>query len=376
MKAVLFFIMINILGASSGWAYSNDIVKVNAIKTRVGVNSRFFSPIRGSYANMVVRSDLKSGRLQYFTTATLATKGCGKDVSDTLYVPIGEACASIHLHQGTETLGQSNLPVMVLSRYKINDVFDPENPTKLDPDRMFSRLTVQYSEKDKRYYGVAFVSAGYSKDGKVFPALIMTKAGSNGNLASDWIYVGRFGGEVGSLYGNRRSWTAGMAFIVNDDHDATVNHLDPMRNKFIHYNDFGGLKLTYSADGKNWFLYRNAKTKAIVDVRPNILKQEAFIFTSVAKTPQGYFMYKTGRWPSMKHRLLYSADGINWKVIGAGAPSQVLANEETVVAGIKKPKNINLSYDPVTNRVYLLITYNATTNGNYKLLSFFTPKKY
>ena len=147
-----------------------------------------------------------------------------------------------------------------------------------------------------------------------------------------------------------------------------------MRNKFVLVNDFKGLNITYSKDGMNWHFYRDPQTDRIANIKPELYRRESFIFTSVVNTPKGFFMYKTGKWPSSKHRLLFSKNGVDWKVIGFNNPDYKMAPEEDRVAGINKPKNINLAYDARANKVYLLITYSASMSGHYKLISGFTPK--
>lgn len=229
----------------------------------------------------------------------------------------------------------------------INDVYlDPAHPDpeKLDPDRLITRLGVAWSETDRKFYAIGYVSRGYpSPDHQVVPALFESE---NDDPRGRWTYRGRITPSNQLV----KDHCSGANLIINENHGRTVNHESPLENKFVHYIEMGKIALLYSNDGREWFL-RKDDDGNIANIQPPELRSEVpWIFPSVVRTKKdGLFMFITIGWPPRGHRLLHSEDGLTWKVISG---EKLLTN----VGGLPKAKNVSLSYDDSTDMLYLLIT--------------------
>ncbi len=276
--------------------------------------------LQGSYISIVRRG----GEFQFFANC------------------IGESTPGLVMFKGSSP-GEVGPPELVAPNDLIDDLPDPAG--KPDPSRMFTRPVVRFSEKEQLYYAVVHVARGYPpSDGCVYPALLVSKTA---DPAKGWTYKGRFKGEPAKQYGlPERSWTSGMAFILNDKHGDAVDHANPMGNKFVLYNEFGGgLKLLYSNDGSEWFFYRDGDRK-IVDMMPKEFQESdgSWIFSSAVRTPEGYFMYVSYKWMQTGpagHRFLFSKDGLSWTQIQALPPG---------------PKNYSIAYDADKKLLYVMPT--------------------
>lgn len=225
----------------------------------------------------------------------------------------------------------------------IDDLMDASG--KPDPTRMFTRPVVRFSSKEQRYYAIIHVSRGYPpSNGRVYPALLVSKTA---DPRKGWSYKGQFKGEPATLFGPpHASWTSGMAFLLNENPDAAINHVNPLANKFVLYNEFGehGLSLVYSNDGIEWWFYRDSERK-IVNFMPKEFADDVdWIFSSAIRTPVGYFMYVSSVWTDklpVRHRFLYSKEGLKWKQIRCSPQG---------------PKNFSLGYDAEKNLIYIMPT--------------------
>lgn len=296
--------------------------------------------VRGSYAHFVKRGST----FQYFSNAR----------------PSGASAEGVQMWEGTDPRNPRFVKTVAPNSI-IDDLFDSSGG--LDRARMFTRGVTAFSEKDQRYYSVVHVSRGYPPtDGKVVPALIVSKTS---NPRDGFKYLGRFKGEAA----NYRGWTSGMTFFVNDAHDAVVNHVDPLRNKFVFYNEAkGGIGVFYSNDGLTWSVLKDSNGR-FVDIRPPAYRgqNKGWIFNSGVKTKDGIFIYVSYDWTDqgpVGHRLLYSKNGIDFKVIGVPESASSLAPLETKVAGKKRPKNVTLGYEPSSNDVFVLVT--TGSGGSYE----------
>lgn len=292
--------------------------------------------LRGSYVSMV-----KLGNMHYYFSE--------KTPSDSI--------SGINLYGGKDEKRPKYLGV-IAARAMISDVREADGT--LAKKRVFTRLTVRHSARDKRLYALANVSNGYpAKDGKVVPSLWVSHSEKP---TGGWSYLGKLGGELAVLNGAYSS----MGFLVNDQFDEAVNHKDPLRNKFIYFIDLvhgseRGLTITYSRDGREWFFHRDSAGRP-VNLRPAQFHADAaWNFFSVVKTPEGYHAIVGPGWPPDRHRLLYSADGYSWMEAASTANSSF--------ANHKAAKNVGLSYEPVSGMVSFLITQSAIAKEHVKYLA-------
>lgn len=240
----------------------------------------------------------------------------------------------------------------------INDLFS--SPGTLDPQRLLTRLGVVFSEKDQKYYALAYVSRGYPPtDMKSSPAMFQS---DTADLMGKWSYFGKIMPDGKPIPG----LCSGGNLLLNENHGATVNHQAPLQNKFAHYIDMGPLALTYSNDGVEWFFYKDERGFP-ANLRPTAYQGDAqWIFPTVVRTKNdGFFMFITVGWPPQGHRLFHSTDGLTWKVVGSG-------KVEKDVGGLPEAKNISLAYDEPTDTIYLLIT--RTGSDHYKNIVAVKPK--
>lgn len=313
--------------------------------------------LKGSYAHPV----FKNGITYYFSNARPKNKGA-------VY------SEGMQLWQGYES--SPSFIKTVAPNSIINDLKLPNGSN--DPTRMFTRGVTAVSKRDGKFYILAHVSRGYPpSDGRVVPALLVSKTT---NPADGFIYKGKLTGDGFSFGG----WTSGMTLIINDDVDPQATVLDdvnPMKNRFVFYNEMsGGVRLFYSQDGSRWRVYKN-KYKSLADIRPEgnrAIEPKGWIFNSAVKTPHGYFMYVSYNWITNKgpegHHLMYSSNGINWKIIGVPF-SGAYGQRETRIAGEKHPKNATLGYNESTNDVYVLVT-KGSGGSYYKGLAKFKARSF
>lgn len=301
----------------------------------------FGTALRGSYVSMVKIDNM----YYYFSEKSPDNKTSG-----------------LNLYGGKDEKRPKYLGV-IAPREMISDVLDNGQLAK---NRLFTRLSVQFSNKEQRLYAIANVSDGYpSADGQVLPSLWYS---NSADPKGGWSYVGKFGG--GGDLKNLKGAFSGMTFILNDNHDPVVNHSDPLKNKFVYYIDYvhpggRGLSIMYSLDGSNWHFHKDSSGK-IIDLRPKQFSADAiWTFTSGVKTPVGYFMMATLGWPAEKHRLLYSSNGIDW-IEAASTSGKKFANHS-------EPKNIGLSYEPKSNMISFLITQSAKSRQHVKHLAKMSP---
>jgi len=272
----------------------------------------------------------------------------------------GKICPGINLYKASgKNLTRSNFEKTVAPNELINDLFSA--PNELDPNRLLTRLGVQFSPKDQKFHAIAYVSRGYpSADGIVVPAMF---ASQTADPKGDWTYLGKITLDGGPV----KFFGSGGNLLLNDQPAAEVDHRNPLANKFVHYTDNGpALSLIYSNDGAQWYTYKDAQGVP-VNLRPPEFKDEkGWIFPSVVRTKNdGYFMAATVGWPPEGHHFLHSDDGLTWKIIGDG-------HLETNVGGLPEAKNISLGYDEKTDTIYLLIT--RTGSDHFKNVADVRPK--
>jgi hypothetical protein len=255
---------------------------------------------------------------------------------------IGESTPGLTLSTG-ETPQAVGPGEVIAPNALIDDLTDASGQP--DPTRMITRPSVRFSEKEQRYYAIIHVARGYPPaDGRCYPALLVSKTA---NPKGGWVYKGQFKGEPAALYGPpKRSWTSGMAFLLNDQPSATIDHARPLANKLVLYNEFGGHgnNLLYSNAGIEWFFYRDSEKKIVEFMPKEFAEDVTWCFSSVAQTPDGYFMYISSRWTKQGpagHRFLYSKDGLAWKQIKAYPLG---------------PKNFSIFYDAEKNLLYIMPT--------------------
>lgn len=288
--------------------------------------------LRGSYTSLVIRHKL-DGTKQYIYFTEQQASGVYADRcidNDSRYY-----CPGISIHTGASPTQVSGAKLVL-------------DPWALLAQDKLTRNGVAYSARDKRYYAVAYLNYGSPQTGYFFRSLTSNPAGG-------WEAMGSISPKRGNY--------SGTNLIISDEHNGkAVNHLAPMQNKFVHYSTFGrALLLFYSADGDNWFTYKNSGVE--VNLKPTKWSADvSWGFASVVKTPHGYFMSVSVGWdPITVHRLLFSRDGLNWNTqIG------------TEPGGSNSRKNFSLSYDPATDTVYSMATESGTSHK--KLLYRFTAR--
>lgn len=320
-------------------------------------SNRSVDNLKGSYAHVVIAN----GTHYYFSNAAPKKKGVVWS-------------QGFQLWQGSES--SPNFIKTVAPNSMINDLKLPNGTN--DPTRMFTRGVTAVSKRDGKFYIIAHVARGYPpSDGRVVPALLVSKTS---NPADGFIYKGKLVGDGFSFSG----WTSGMTLFINDDAttaSGTFDDVNPMNNRFVFYNEMsGGLRLFYSQDGSRWRVYKN-KDKSLADIRPQgnrAIEPKSWIFNSGVKTPHGYFMYVSYNWIANKgpegHHLMYSSNGIDWKIIGVNL-SGGYGPRETRVAGEKHPKNVTLGYNEATNDVYVLVT-KGSGGSYYKGLAKFKSRSF
>lgn len=271
----------------------------------------------------------------------------------------GKICPGINAYAASgKNLERSAFLKTVAPNSLINDVFS--SPGILDSQRLLTRLGVQFSQKDGKFYAIGYVSRGYPPvDTQSGPAFYQS---DSAYAEGSWSYLGKIypdGKPVAGL-------CSGGNLIVNDEHGPTVDHQFPLKNKFAHYIDMGPLALMYSNDGVEWFFHKNDQGLP-ANLRPAAYQNDApWIFPSVVRTKlDGLFMFITVGWPPQGHRLFHSDDGLTWKVVGSG-------RVEKNVGGLPHAKNISLAYDEPTDTIYMLIT--RTGSEHYKNIVAVKPK--
>jgi hypothetical protein len=268
----------------------------------------------------------------------------------------GKICPGITLYSaGGKDFTRASFLKTVAPNQLIGDLYPAPafpDPQKLDPDRLITRLGVAWSENDRKFYAIGYVSRGYpAPDHQVVPALFESE---NDDPLGRWIYRGIIKPTSQLI----KDHCSGANLILDENHGSTVNHDSPLENKFVHYIEMGKIALLYSNDGREWFLHQDANGN-IANMQPPDLRSEApWIFPSVVRTNKdGLFMFITVGWPPQGHRLLHSEDGLIWRVISG---ERLLTN----VGGLPKAKNVSLSYDESTDTIYLLIT--RTSSEHFK----------
>jgi hypothetical protein len=238
----------------------------------------------------------------------------------------------------------------------IDDLFD--NQGKLHPNRSFTRPSVVYSKKDKKYYSIAHVAKGYPPaDSRVFPAFLSSTSGESGT----WHYHGMFKGEIMDSFGagKKAVWASGLGFVLNDNASSTVDHKSPVENRFIFYTDgytkAPGMVLLYSATGNEWFFVKD-KSGNIRNLIPDKLKGVGLIFPSVVRTPEGFHGYSTEGWPPNGIWRLFSKDGLKWQVWNDVNVPQIPRNVHF--------KNMSLFYDPQKKLLHGMLS--VYKNGKYQ----------
>jgi hypothetical protein len=273
----------------------------------------------------------------------------------------GKTCPGISVYAASgKDFTRASFLKTVAPNSLINDVFCASGV--LDPDRLVTRLGVQYSGQDRRFYAVGYVSRGYPPaDGLVVPAMFRS---STSDSCGAWEYLGKINPDGKPL----QCWGSGGNLLINEDHGPTVNHLLPLANKFVHYIDAkpSSIFLIYSNDGKDWFFHKDAAGNP-ADLRPSEFRFDAgWIFPSVVRTKKdGLFMAVTVGWPPQGHRLLHSDDGLTWQVVGDGAL-------ETNVGGLPLAKNLSLGYDAPSDTLHLIIT--RTGSDHHKQIASVKPR--
>jgi hypothetical protein len=291
--------------------------------------------LKGSYSSLVIRHNL-NGTKQFIYFTEQQASGVLEDRcidDDKNYY-----CPGISIHTGTSatSVGAARLVL---------------DPWSLIAQVKLTRNGVAFSEKDKRYYALAYVNYGAPQTGYFFRSLTSNPAGAWESL-----------GPISTKRGNY----SGVNLIVNDEYvpGTAINHVSPLKNKFIHYTQLASnFLLMYSNDGVEWYTYKN--TAGVSNLLPaKFAADKAWSFASVVKTKQGYFMSVTVGWNPIKiHRLLFSKDGLDWRTqIG------------TEPGGSSARKNFSLSYDPKTDTVYSMATESGSKH-NKLLYSFIAAQK-
>lgn len=201
----------------------------------------------------------------------------------------------------------------------------------------FYRTSAVVRGASGNYYAIVHVGDGYPSPTGFQPAWATSPDGLT------WTYHGRFliDGSVPGFY------ASGASLIVQEEMPATVDHANPIDNRYLMWEDATGLApliLCYSADGLNWYYHRDG-TGTPVNMWP--VAGDAPVFPTACLGANGAFhLIARDSWPGTALRHIYSHDGLTWKVLDMKSP----------VDNPGYTKGTNLVYDPVTQTLHTLST--------------------
>ena len=195
-------------------------------------------------------------------------------------------------------------------------VLDPGEITD-QPGAPLIRTSAVAQGRSGRIYAILHVGHGYPSQTGYVPAFATSSNGTS------WNYGGKLkiDGEVVYAY------ASGANLIVQEQFGPVPDHETPSNNRFLLWNDAYAidnkpkrLVLIYSADGEQWFFYRNALGE-VADVFPSSLSNDKPVFPAACRTPFGYHLIAGDRYPCTSHRHLFSKDAVNWQILEHHCPT-------------------------------------------------------
>ena len=198
-------------------------------------------------------------------------------------------------------------------------VLDPDKITD-QPGTPLIRTTAVAQGKSGRIYAILHVGHGYPSQTGYVPAFATSATGTR------WDYRGKLKIDEEIPY----AYASGANLIVQEQFGAIPNHATPSKNRFLFWNDAYAINgnpkrlvLIYSADGIQWFFYRDALGE-VVDVFPTSLSDDKPVFPAACRTPFGYHLIVGNRYPITAHRHLFSKDAVNWHILEHHCPTFTL----------------------------------------------------
>jgi hypothetical protein len=188
---------------------------------------------------------------------------------------------------------------------QINDVFSPNQPDVLSPERGFTRTAMSWFP-DIGYVFYCCVTRGYSP-GQVplLPAFYVSKTGEHGT----WKYLGTMNGEPAQEAAERVIWCDG----------GSIHRLDDGRWR-AYLNGFGQVAAAVESKGleKDWRFLKD-KEGNIRELLPGFPRTPGSggCWIHVLQTGKTeWHMWLTDRWPPQSIWHFSSTDGLQWKPYG------------------------------------------------------------
>jgi len=184
----------------------------------------------------------------------------------------------------------------------IDDVFSPQEPGKLAPNRGITRLSVRYDEKEGY---VAFCCVCYDYlpgTASLLPAILVSKTGA----PESFRYLGKLKGEPAQEAAKRKVWSDG----------GTLLRLPDGRWR-IYLNGYGKALSALEADALDgeWRFLRDSAggVKEILPPRPPGV---GCVFPEVLRSSSGWHLWLTDKWPPQSIWHFKSGDGLSWEPYG------------------------------------------------------------
>ena len=232
----------------------------------------------------------------------------------------------------------------------IDDVFSPDDPAQLSPDRGFSRTHMAYVQ-NVGYVFYCCVTRGYSPGAvPLLPALFVSPDGKAGN----WAYLGKMKGEPLKEAEKRVIWCDG----------GSIHRLDDGRWR-AYLNGYGQVAAAVEADrlDGDWAFVRNGGGH-IRELLPDFPRSEGAFGAWIHVLRVGakeWHLWLTDSWPPQAIWHFSSRNGLDWKPYGRQPELTRIA------VGGHGIKCMRTYLDPETNEIVGLLSvwapiHNAAPN--------------
>ena len=184
----------------------------------------------------------------------------------------------------------------------INDVPDLKDPSKLSPNRGFTRLSTVIKDKAGGEVIMACVCPDYIGGSSLFPALLYSKDAD----PSAFKYLGKIHGEPAEINSKKCIWSDG----------GTLVQMDGGRWR-MYFNGFGPVLSAVESDSLegDWKFLRDEKgeIRELVSGYP----RKGGCFPTVLKVANdNWHLWISDGWPPQSIWHFWSNDGLSWKPYG------------------------------------------------------------